>query len=289
MSSRSIKWTDFPEKQVFSIEYSGEASYGKTHNCFTFPNVALCDTIGEGKGWIIAQKMNNLKYFQASEFDDIKRFVDYCVTNPKIDTIAIDSGSDLLQMAETEWLRKKGRTSVYVPGQGGFQWAQVYKKIDDLISAVKKAKKYLVVTSRMKDEWVSKKGETEDVKTGNRVRSGYKKFGFGLTVLLELTYGIKDADDNVHFEGHIFGRCIKNGFFHKRVQKPFIFDPTYQGLVEEGELFTPWCGAYDKEKCDLNTCAKCKRFVAKDVMEEAKKYLISIGTLQEVKPIEKAK
>jgi len=141
----------------------------------------------------------------------------------------------------------------------------------------------------LKDEWVGKDGSNESVKTGKRLRSGYKKFPFGLSVLLELVHGLRDKDDKVHYEGNIFGRVIKNRFLHKRVQKPFIFDPTYQGLVEEGELFTPWCGAYDKEKCDLNTCAKCKRFVAKDVMEEAKKYLISIGTLQEVKPIEKAK
>jgi len=282
MSSRSIKWTDFPTKKVFSIEYSGEPSYGKTHCAMTYPNAALCDTVGEGKGWIVSEKFGNPMYFLAKEFDDIRRFVEYCVRNPKVDTIVIDSGSDLRDMAETEWLREKGRKSVFIPGQGGFQWAEVYEKIDKLIQEVKKAGKYLVVTSRLKDEWISQKGSDESVMTGKRIRTGYKKFPFGLTVLLELTNGLTDADGKVHFEGHVFGRVVKNGFLCKRVAKPFVFDPTYQGLHDDKELFVPWCGAYDEKSCDLRTCARCRNFKPKDVFEEAKKYLKDIGTLQEI-------
>jgi len=281
MSSRNIQWTNFPKKKVFSIEYSGEASYGKTHAAATYPNGALCDTISEGEGHIIMEKFNNPMYFQATTFDDIRRFVDYCIKNPKIETIIIDSGSDLRNMAETEWLREKKRTSVYVPGQGGFQWSEVYEKIDKLIQKVKKAQKYLVVTSAMKDEWLSKKGSDENVKTGKRVRSGYHKFGFGLSVLIELVDGIKDEEDKIHFKGHIFGRVIKNRFLSKRVQKPFIFDSTYQGLHDDKELFTPWCGGYN-EKCDLTTCARCTKFQPKDILDEARKYLKAIGTLQDV-------
>lgn len=293
MSSRGIKWTDFPEKRVFSIEYSGEAQYGKTHCMATYPNVAMCDTIAEGEGHLIMKKFNNPKWFRVKNFDDFRRFVKYCIANPKIESIAIDSGSDLRGMAEQEYLRESGKKSVYIPGKGGFLYRHVDKKIDDLIQEVKKAQKYLLVSSRLRDEWIKIKGatsesETDSYSTGRRIRSGYHKFPFGLSVLLELVNGIKDEDDRVHFDSHIFGRVIKNRFLHKRVQKPFIFDPTYHGLVEESELFTPWCGNYN-EKCDLNTCARCREFKAKDVMDEAKKYLIEIGTLQEVTLDEKAK
>jgi len=279
--SRMIRWTDFPKQPVFSIEYSGEPAYGKTHCVFTYPDVAVCDTPGEGKAWIVAQKFNNPRVFKARTFDDIRRFVDYCVANPKIKSIGIDSGSDLREMAETEWLREKGRKSVYVPGEGAFQWAEVYEKIDKLVQKIKDANKYFVVTSRLKDEWVeTDAGEgRKSVKTGRRVRDGYKKFPFGLTVLIELTDGIK-IDDETYFEGHVFGRVIKNGFLCPRVQKPYFFDPTYQGLVENRELFIPFCKNYS-ENCQIINCARCENFEPKDLLEEAKAYLRRIGFLKD--------
>lgn len=281
MSSRTIKWMDFPENPVFSIEYSGEPSYGKTHNLFTYPNVAVADTISEGDAHLIAKKFGNPKVLKAGTFDDLKRFVSYCCKSPKIESVGIDSGSDLVEMAKIEWLQETGRKSVYVPGKGGFQYAQVYSKIDKLVQDIKMANKYFVTTSALRDEWMKGVGSDESHKTGRRIRSGYHKFNFGLSVNIRLENGLL-IDDKLHFENHIFGRVMKNRFLHKRVQKPFLFDSTYQGLVDDKELFTPWCASYNEEKCDLKNCARCKDYKPKDLLKEATEYLKDIGTIQEI-------
>jgi len=270
----------FPKKKVFSIEYFGESETGKTHCENTYPNVAICDTISQGDVWQIAEKFNNKMVMRAKTFDDIRRFIQYCVTNPKIESIAIDSGADLRDMAETEWLKEhRNRKSVYVPGEGGFQWAEVYDKIDELIQRVKASNKYLIITSQLKDEWMKTLEQKEAVKTGRRIRDGYKKLVWGLSVRVQLVNGITDTEGRVHFEDRIFGKVVKNRFLPKRIQKPYFFDSTYHGLVENGELLTVWCENHN-EKCDLKKCVICPEYKKRDIVKEAREYLISIGDLE---------
>ena len=280
MSSRGVSWMSFPDKKIFSIEYFAESEMGKTHCVNTYPNVAICDTISQGDVWQVAEKFGNKMVMRAQTFDDIRRFVQYCIVNAKIESIGIDSGTDLVEMAETEWLKEKNRKAVFVPGEGAFQWSEVYEKIDDLIQKVKVANKYLIITSQMKDEWARTEDQSENVRTGNRIRDGYKKTPFGFSVRIQLGYGITDREGRTHFEERVFGRVIKNRFLPKRVQKPYVFDPTYRGLVEQGELFEVWCENHG-ESCDLLTCVICPKFKRKDIVAAARQYLISIGEIDE--------
>jgi len=96
-----------------------------------------------------------------------------------------------------------------------------------------------------------------------------------------LVDGIIDEEGNTHFEGRIFGKVVKNRFLPKRVQKPYFFDSTYQGLVENGELLDVWCENHDEKTCDLTKCVICPKYVKRDIIKEARKYLISIGDLEE--------
>ena len=294
--SRAVRWMDFPKKKIFSIEYFGETELGKTHNALTFPNVAICDTISEGEVHQVAEKFNNPRVFRARNFDDVRRFVNYCIANPKIESIAIDSGADLREMAEAEYLgfaspeelhvkhRGEKKPSVYSPKHGGVEYRHVNNKIDELVNKVKRANKYLIITSRVKDEWIKEDagGETRFVKSGRKVYDGYNKFeyGYGLSVRLWLVKGIT-IDGNTYFEDYVFAKVIKNRFVPKRVQKPYIFNHTYQGLVEDGELFEIWCKNYDENKCDINKCVVCPNHEPKDLLEEAKAYLRRIGFLKD--------
>ena len=276
----NVVWMKFPTKKVFSIEYFGESEKGKTHCGQSFPNVATCDTVSQGDVWLIAQKFGNKMVMRAQTFEDIRRFIKYCVKNVKIQSIVIDSGADLVEMAETEWLKEKNRKAVFVPGEGGFQWAEVYDKVDSLIQKVKMADKYLIITSQMKDEWVAQAGKNENVKTGNRIRDGYKKLSWGLSVRVQLVNGITDSEGKTYFEGRVFGKVVKNRFLPKRVQKPYFFDSTYQGLVENGELLDIWCENHEKDVCDLKKCVICPKYVKRDILKEARAYLVSIGDLE---------
>jgi len=270
----------FPKKKVFSIEYFGESETGKTHNLNTYPNVAICDTISQGDVWQIAEKFDNKMVMRAKTFEDVERFIQYCVVNPKIESVGIDSGADLRDMAETKWLKDKNRKSVFVPGEGAFQWAEVYDMIDVLIQKVKMANKYLIITSQLKDEWVKTPDQKEGVRTGRRIRDGYKKLVWGLSVRVQLVNGITDSEGKTHFEDRIFGKVVKNRFLPKRIQKPYFFDSTYQGLVENGELLEVWCENYDEATCDLKKCVICPKYAKRDIIKEARKYLISIGDLE---------
>jgi len=95
-----------------------------------------------------------------------------------------------------------------------------------------------------------------------------------------LVDGITDENGEVHFKDFVFGEVMKNRFVHRRVQKPYFFDTTYHGLVEKGELFEVFCENYN-EKCDLTKCVICPKCARKDIVAEAKKYLVSIGDIKD--------
>lgn len=295
--SRQIHWMNIPEKEVFSIEYYSESEKGKTHDSLTFPNVAICDTLSEGEVWQVAKKLGVQMVFQARTFDDIERFINSCITNPKVESIAIDSGADLREMAEASFQKRtpeqmnvlrtkdelRTRPSLWSQDAGGVQWRWVNNLIDNVINKVKLAKKYLIVTGRLKDEWVKNPDDGKWMRSGERIHDGYGKFeyGYGLSVRIRLTDGI-EVDGKRYFTDWVFGKVIKNRFVPKRVQKPYFFDHTYQGLVEKGELFDVWCENFDAGKCDVTKCVVCPKCQPKDVFVEAGKFLKGIGFIDEI-------
>ena len=143
---------------------------------------------------------------------------------------------------------------------------------------MKTANKYLIITSQLKDEWIKTAEHKEGIRTGSRIRDGYKKLVWGLSVRVRLVDGITDKEGRKHFEGRIFGKVVKNRFLPKRVQKPYFFDSTYDGLVEGGELLTVWCSNHE-DACDLKRCVICPKYAKRDIIKEARAYLISIGDL----------
>jgi len=281
--SGPVTWSKFPEKRVYSIEIAGEADYGKTHCVATFPKVAMADTPGEDKGWIIFKKFNNEKYLRISDFNNFRQFVEHCIKDPEIKTIAIDSGSDLVIMATKEYLEdlkaqgKKGEAVYPI-----FQYRHVYAKIDELVKMIKDADKYFITTCRLKDEYIGSDPEHAR-KSGKRIRQGYTKFYYGLTIMIQLQKGIRDdKTGTLHFPNHIFGKVVKNNFLCRRVQKPYVFNPTFQGF--EDELFMPYCKNYDEVKCKDQNCLLCQTCELCDVIADARKWLQSKGLINKPTP-----
>jgi len=262
-----ITWTPQPKIPVFSVEVYGDPDLGKTHFICTFPNVAIADTPSEGKAWIVMKKFNNPRWFRVKTFNDIRNFVNHCVNDPSIETVAIDSGADLQELAELEWLEETGKERVYPL----FLWSQVWRKIDLLVKQVKDADKYVVVSGKLKDEFA---GPPEKAtRTGRRIRDGYKKFPYGLSIMLRLEKGMV-IDGKRQFTEHVFGKVIKNNFQAFRVQKPYLFDVSYRGILNE--LLDPYCATYMAGKCpDMETlpCVLCKEYEAPDILMAAKEFL----------------
>jgi len=246
-----------PERIPFSIEIQGEPDMGKTHLAATFcldersRKVLFLDT--EEKAWIVLKKFPKDSFYwkRVKSFADIRNGIMWACENPEINTIVIDSGADLRDLAVQEWSREHGGKKPIVIDQSGavstVLYAQVYEKIDSLVNLVKSSNKYLVVTARMKDEWVN------NIQTGRRVRDGYKKFPWDLSIAIRIVYGIEEVVRTersakvvrkVHFPDFKFGKVLKNNFHgidQKKMlnyQKPYLFDLSFNGICEE--LLKPW-------------------------------------------------
>jgi len=275
--SGPIKWAGFPEKRVYAIEIAADPDLGKTHCCATFPKVAVADTPGEDKAEIVFEKFDNEKICKISTFDDFRQFVEFCIKDPNIETIAVDSGSDLVGLASEEYKKEAKKDAIFPI----FQYRHVYRKIDELIKKIKDANKYFVTTCRLKDEYVG--SDERARKTGKRIRQGYNKFYYGLSVMVELQKGIRDEKTGtLHFPNYIFGKIVKNNFLCKRVQKPYVFNPTFEGF--EKELFEVYCQNYNESKCDVKRCVICKEYSAPNIVEDARKWLQSKGLINKPTP-----
>jgi len=236
-----FSWDTLPKIPVFSIEISGEYEYGKTHMSATWPAPALADT--ELKAWNVLQKLGTKGWWkQVKKFDDFRQVVNQAIRDPKIKTVVIDSGSDLRELAEKEWSEEHGgKKPIYIKPTGQVVpvlYGEVYQKIDLEVKKILEAGKYFVATSRLKDEYI------DDVATGRRIRDGYKKFPWNLSICIELVKGIRDEKGKVHFANRILGKVHKNNFWGidpktwRNFSKPYLFDCSFDGVCRE--LLKPW-------------------------------------------------
>lgn len=225
-----------PSTRPISIEIAGEPDYGKSHTARTFPNPLFLDT--EGKSWIVLQKFSEpAPWKRVKNFNDIRQGIRYGIDNSDIDTIVIDSGSDIRDLAQKEWLDEAGKDRVFPL----VLWGEIYAKIDTLVRDVKDSGKNFVTTSRLKDQFLG------DQRTGRRIRDSYKKFPWTLSMGVEIVDGIWDHRIGApKFKERKFGRVYKNNFYGidqvKAVtfQKPYIFDVSYEGI--KNEMLKPWRG-----------------------------------------------
>ncbi|MEM2175037.1 MAG: AAA family ATPase [Candidatus Aenigmatarchaeota archaeon] len=153
------------------IEVIGETGVGKTHFCFTFPDVFLIDTSPKAEAFAIAHKLGmENRYYLALDYIDVVTKIDELVKREDVLTIAIDTGANLQGMASIHYLKemeKKGKKREKVLP---IEYGVIRDMVDfNIIRKVISANKNLVITSRMKDEYIG--GE----KTGRRERDGYPR------------------------------------------------------------------------------------------------------------------
>lgn len=178
--SRAIKASTPPKHRVFSVEFSGEWEIGKTRAASLFPKPAMYDT--EHKGYREMEKVGRVDYWYAMHtMQDLRDWVITMVADPEVETLILDSGSDLADIASQEYLEETGSEAIFPV----VLWARVYNKVDELVHLIRDSHKYLVVTSRLKDLYIA------DKRTERQVRSGYRKFPYQLDMLINLEWGIR--------------------------------------------------------------------------------------------------
>ena len=228
-------YDSIPSDLIYGLDVCGPESIGKTHFALTHPgDISFVDT--EQKAETVIPKFlskKKINWKSCENWDDVVWTVNDALKNPSVKTIIFDTGADLQSMAAEKWCSENGKKSVYPITQ--FQ--HVYSKIDDLSGRIKKARKYLISTSRMKDEWIG------DASTGRKIRDGYKRFTWDLHLAIELRYGIPDTNNKIWFPERRFARVTKNNFWGvddngMQFGKPYLFNVSHDGVKKE--LLNPW-------------------------------------------------
>jgi len=230
-AEEEFKPDEIPQKTGITIEVSGEMDMGKTHFARTAPNPLFLDT--EAKAYIVLKKFPPCPWKRVETFADIRNGVKWAIENPEIETVVIDSGSDVRDLAAQEWCNEMGKERVWPR----VLWAQVYEKVDWIPKALEKAGKNLIVTARMKDEWIG------DTSTGRRLADSYKRWPWALQMAITIQNGIRDGS-KVYFKEHKFAKVRKNNHWGidertlLNYQKPYVFDVSWDGVLNE--MLKPW-------------------------------------------------
>lgn len=233
-----------PTKEPIVVSICALAGYGKTHFANTFPNPVISDT--EGRAAIVARKFpkNKLYIKHTKNMADVRNTVMMMATQlcPDPDrrhewTWVLDSGSDWLQFAESEYLKEAKKDKVYPT----VLWAQVYDKIDMVFDKIRELGFNAVITQQLKEEY---KGEKP---TGNMVPSGYKKFPYRVDVQIQLQKGI-EYQGNIYYPDTVVGEVLKDCWHKSGENKPYIIDVSYDGIFKE---IKPWVPTKTRDEAVL--------------------------------------
>jgi hypothetical protein len=133
----------------------GEQGLGKTHLACTSATESsptyLMDT--ELRAQIVASKFPHVKRRKTHTFMEAVIFMRAVKARFPKGTFVWDSGSDIQQFAEMQYLDETKAEKVYPI----FNWAEVWSKCDKLIDEAKSDGWNLIATARMKDEYVNEK------------------------------------------------------------------------------------------------------------------------------------
>lgn len=161
------------------ILLSGKEGSGKTHLACTmneFGPVYLIDT--EYRAQMVTQKFNNVRFTVVKNYNELVTAVKFIVKNHNSGTIVIDSGSDIQTFAEIEYLERTQKDKVYPI----WNWSEVWKLCNSVVDEIKFSQKFnLVITSRLKDEYVG------DKTTGNQIPRIYSVLPYKADIALQFT------------------------------------------------------------------------------------------------------
>lgn len=217
-----------PEKENIIVGIAAPGGFGKTHFSNTFPNPIINDT--EGRAHIVGKKFPENKYIKHTKnMNDIRNTVMLMATsicpNPNERykyTWVLDSGSDWLQFAESEYLTQAKKDKVYPT----VLWSQVYDKIDMIFDKIRELGFNAVITQQLKEEY---KGEKP---TGNMIPSGYKKLPYRVDIHLFLKQGI-EYDGFIYYPNIVVGEVLKDCWNKPESRKPYLIDISYGGIFNE--------------------------------------------------------
>ena len=161
----------------YSVLVAGKEGQGKSHLACSIASsgkpVYMLDT--EHKGHIVANKFG-INYARISTYLDLKVAILAIMAKNEPGWIIIDSGSDIQQWAEEDYLELTKQEKVYPL----FNWAEVFGRIDVLNNRMKQKGFNFIYTARMKAEYVN------DKTTGSDIPHIYKRLPYMVDMVLQI-------------------------------------------------------------------------------------------------------
>lgn len=215
------------EREPIVVAIASKQGMGKTHFSNTFPNPVIGDT--EDRAQIVMKKFGNKYRKSTHDMNTIRQTISMMAQKLAPDkkdrakwTYVIDSGTDIQQFAETEYLIEAKKDRVYPT----VLWAKVYNKIDKVFTNIRKLGFNMVVTQQMKEEYVDGNA------TGVFLPAGYKKIPYRVDVHIQLQQGIEYKGD-LYYPEVVVGKVLKDSWNKPESKKPFLVDVSYDGIFNE--------------------------------------------------------
>lgn len=221
---------EIPEKEPIIVGIAGPAGYGKTHFINTFPTPVIADTEGrsqivmkkfEGKGQRYRKVVGNMQQVRET-LSVMKKNLCPDFANRNKFTFALDSASDLLQFAETEYLAEAKKDKVYPL----VLWAKVYEKPDMIFNKIREFGFNAVFTQQLKEEYKNEKP------TGVWIPAGYKKIPYRVDVHLQFRKGV-EYNGELYYPEIIVAEVLKDCWHKPEDTKPYLIDVSYDGIFKE--------------------------------------------------------
>jgi len=156
------------------ILIAGPEGTGKTHFAATFPDpLVFLDTEGRA-GRVLKKFKKRIYYKKVTGWNEIRQAAKI-LPELQAQTFIIDSASDLRQWADKSWLADKRAEKVHPI----HHWTFVNQMLDGFLTFLQKLDVYVVLTARMKREYV------DDRFTGRMVSDIYHKYPYKADIVLE--------------------------------------------------------------------------------------------------------
>lgn len=192
------------------ILVAGPEGVGKTHFSCTFPDpIVYLDTEGRAGRVIRKFPKKTIYYKHVTSWNDI-RLAAKKLKKLDVQSLVIDSASDLRQWADKSWLAEQESQKVHPI----HHWAFVNQMLDGFVEFLQEQGIWVVMTARVKREYV------DDRFTGNMIPDIYHKLPYKVDLFLE-------------YRDEAF-RVVKSAFDKSHIGREFqwpTFD-TIQKLIE---------------------------------------------------------
>lgn len=221
------------------VVIQGEAGAGKTHLAVTMSELMPIYVLdSEKRGLIVVKKFAGktkfpIKYTQIDNYADMIAAIKAILIKYKNERgmIIIDSGSDVQQFAEAEYLRRAKKDKVYPITL----WAEIYDMLDTPVEDIRKAGFLVCMTARMKDEYIA------DRKTGSQIPRIYNRAPYWADLIVEVSKDPKKPQT-----------VVKNGFAETQTIE-FDTKLTLPSIIKKAQLADSTPSVTDTKKTKSTT------------------------------------